>query len=311
MVITNQGNVGIGTTAPGELLSLGTAGTTKGVLSLSGNTSGKIIIQPADAAGTYTLTLPTDDGTPSQFLQTNGSGVLTWATGGGGGSSALSGLTVATAGNTIDNTNYAQEWQWSTLAGASALKLSSTSTAAASNAQKMFEIALSGANGTTAQTTYGAYISNTHTNVTSGTNVALYLNASGATTANYGLIVNAGNVGIGTTAPAKSLDVLTSGAAQLRLTQTAGSVYSELQSDATGDLLVSTTGSDVRLQDGNLWVCSGGSCAPSDPAEHGNIIVETSIILDNNFRLKQTGSTTVDMLDSGANVILEFDQASF
>jgi len=73
------GNVGIGTSQPAELLSLGLAGTTKGVLSLSGNTSGKIIIQPAAAAGTYTLTLPVDDGTPSQYLQSNGSGVLTWA----------------------------------------------------------------------------------------------------------------------------------------------------------------------------------------------------------------------------------------
>lgn len=78
---------GIGNTSPGELLSLGTAGTTKGVLSLSGNTSGKVIIQPAAAAGTYTLTLPTDDGTSNQFLQTNGSGVLTWATASGGGGS--------------------------------------------------------------------------------------------------------------------------------------------------------------------------------------------------------------------------------
>ena len=31
------------------------------------------------------LTLPVDDGTSSQYLQTNGSGVLSWATAGGGG----------------------------------------------------------------------------------------------------------------------------------------------------------------------------------------------------------------------------------
>jgi hypothetical protein len=74
------GNVGIGNTSPGELLSLGVAGTTKGVLSLSGNTSGKIIIQPQAAAGTYTLTLPNTAGTSNQYLQTDGSGNLTWAT---------------------------------------------------------------------------------------------------------------------------------------------------------------------------------------------------------------------------------------
>lgn len=35
---------------------------------------------PASLAADYTITLPADDGTASQFLQTNGSGVTTWAT---------------------------------------------------------------------------------------------------------------------------------------------------------------------------------------------------------------------------------------
>ncbi len=38
----------------------------------------------ADLGASYTLTLPADDGTASQLLQTDGSGVLTWASGGGG-----------------------------------------------------------------------------------------------------------------------------------------------------------------------------------------------------------------------------------
>ena len=58
-----SGNVGIGTTAPLELLALGTAGTTAGVLSLAGATSGKAIINVSVAAGTPTLTLPTVTGT--------------------------------------------------------------------------------------------------------------------------------------------------------------------------------------------------------------------------------------------------------
>ncbi len=64
--------------------TLGVAGTTKGTLAFSGNTSGVVTIQPAAAAGTYTLTLPTDDGGANQFLQTDGSGGLTWAAGGSG-----------------------------------------------------------------------------------------------------------------------------------------------------------------------------------------------------------------------------------
>jgi hypothetical protein len=84
------------------------------------------------------------------------------------------------------------------------LEVSGTAAAAS---QTALNILTAGANGTNAITTYGAQISNTHTNATSGTNVGLYLNASGATTANYGLIVNAGNVGIGTTTPGVLLDV--------------------------------------------------------------------------------------------------------
>lgn len=81
MVIKNDGLIGISTIAPGSLLSLGTAGTTLGDLSMAGNTSGVVTIQPAAAAGTYTLTLPTNDGDVGQFLQTDGSGTTTWVTG--------------------------------------------------------------------------------------------------------------------------------------------------------------------------------------------------------------------------------------
>lgn len=72
--------MGIGNSVPGELLSLGLAGTTKGVLSLAGDMSGKVIIQPASVAGTWTLTLPASGGSSGQFLQTNGSGVSSWQT---------------------------------------------------------------------------------------------------------------------------------------------------------------------------------------------------------------------------------------
>jgi len=67
----------------GEQLALG--GTNTGVMSLAGSTSGKVTIQAANAAGTYTLTLPTNDGDAGQFLKTDGSGVLSWDAAGGGG----------------------------------------------------------------------------------------------------------------------------------------------------------------------------------------------------------------------------------
>ncbi len=116
--------------------------------------------------------------------------------------STLSGLDAATGTNTIDNGTYAQEWQWNTLAGNSALKISSNS-AAASNTQKLLEVALSGANATASQTTYGGYVTNTHTGTTA-TNVGLYASASGGTN-NYAAIFENGSVGIGDTTPEGTL----------------------------------------------------------------------------------------------------------
>jgi lysophospholipase L1-like esterase len=80
---TNQtigiGSVGIANNAPVALLTLGTAGSRAGTISLAGSTSGTITIQSAADAGTYTLTLPTDDGTAAnQAFVTNGSGATSW-----------------------------------------------------------------------------------------------------------------------------------------------------------------------------------------------------------------------------------------
>lgn len=59
--------------------TLGIAGSVKGTLALAGNTSGTVTVQPAAAAGTWTLTLPTTGGTNNYFLQTDGNGTTTWA----------------------------------------------------------------------------------------------------------------------------------------------------------------------------------------------------------------------------------------
>ena len=97
------------------------------------------------------------------------------STGGGG---ALSAITAATATNTIDNTNYKQRWNWSTIAGDTAFALLSNSTGAASNLQNVLTVSNSGANSNASQTTFGAKISNTKTG-TSSINYGLYAKASG------------------------------------------------------------------------------------------------------------------------------------
>jgi hypothetical protein len=79
------GSVGVGNTSPSALLTLGTAGSIAGTFSMAGSTSGVVTFQVAAAAGTNTFTWPTTDGNSGEFLQTNGSGVLTWATPSGSG----------------------------------------------------------------------------------------------------------------------------------------------------------------------------------------------------------------------------------
>jgi len=62
-------------------------GTTDGTLQLNCrvNSHGiKLKSPPHSAGASYTLTFPNNDGNSSQFLQTDGSGVLTWADAGGG-----------------------------------------------------------------------------------------------------------------------------------------------------------------------------------------------------------------------------------
>jgi len=84
-------------------ITLGVASTATGIVNFKGVTSGTVSLSVADAAGTWTMKLPTSGGTNGQALTTNGSGVTSWTTitGGatGGGSDAIfwnNGQTVTT-----------------------------------------------------------------------------------------------------------------------------------------------------------------------------------------------------------------------
>jgi len=73
-----EGSVGIGTSSPSSLLSLGSPGGLTGIMSMSGKSNGTVKIQPQDATDNYTLTLPNTAGTSGQQLTTDGIGNLTW-----------------------------------------------------------------------------------------------------------------------------------------------------------------------------------------------------------------------------------------
>ena len=79
-------------------LDLGTASTVDGTLVLYNSANAFTTTLKTGVTGaSYTLTLPTSDGASGEFLQTNGSGVLTWAAAGGG---ITVGTTTITGGTT-------------------------------------------------------------------------------------------------------------------------------------------------------------------------------------------------------------------
>lgn len=85
-------------------------------------------------------------------------------------------------------------WTANALTTGSLFALSTTSTAL-SGTVSLMTITMSGANTNAAVTAQGVAISVTNTNATSGTNIALNLTASGATTANYALQTS-GNINL-------------------------------------------------------------------------------------------------------------------
>lgn len=103
------------------------------------------------------------------------------------GSVPFNGLLAATGTNTINNGNFAQEWDWNALTS-TGLVLATNGTAA-TNGQKLFIVSSQGANAASGVSTYSAYISNQHTGTTSE-NIGAFINASGATS-NTGVYANA------------------------------------------------------------------------------------------------------------------------
>jgi hypothetical protein len=128
----------------------------------------------------------------------------------------------------------------------------------ASASDILLNINRSGANTNTAHTAYGLYDAVTNTNATSGTNIAAYLSASGATTANYGLIVANGLVGIGNTAPAALFSVGSSSQFQINSSGNVTAAALKL-SNVTGSTQCLTADSS-----GNV-TGSGSACGGSAP----------------------------------------------
>lgn len=72
-------------------------------------------------------------------------------------------------------------------------------------------------------------------------------------------ITSGGNVGIGTIGPDRKLDVLDASNPQMRLTYTDGSVYTDMQTDSSGNLTITPSGNRVILASSKKLRINGAS----------------------------------------------------
>lgn len=194
MRINSLGNVGIGTSSPSTILDINGAETVRGMAAPAAS--------PAGQGRIYF------DSTANKFRVSENNGAYVDLVGGGAGAASLSSLTAAGATNTIDNTTYAQAWNWSTATTQNPMAWN----AAGLTTGNLFS--LSG-NALTTGSLLNVTSSSASLNSTNGLlNVA---NTSAATTgtiariqsnstAGSGLTVLAnGNIGIGTASPSYPL----------------------------------------------------------------------------------------------------------
>ena len=97
----NAGSLGVTSINASTSLNAGTVATATGQLTLSGLTSGTVIIKPQDAAGTYNFNLPTSAGTSGQPLLSGGGGAGVMTFGTLGATAGGTGLTSFTTGDTL------------------------------------------------------------------------------------------------------------------------------------------------------------------------------------------------------------------
>ncbi len=150
----------------------------------------------------------------------------------------------------------------STLSTGSLVSLASTGTAAGSNTQTVLNVATSGANGISTQSTWGLDVANTHTG-TSSTNIGARFSASGGTN-NYALIVpsGGGSVGIGTSTPTTPLHIV--GSTGTLATFSDGTVTGLIGTGTSKLFFGSSTNTSVsiRVNGNDIFVVGGTSFRP-------------------------------------------------
>ena len=248
------------------------AQTNNGIALMTNNT--QRIILPA--AG-LTFNQVVSDTTANKVMTFNPStkewGYGYWFGGGGAATTPISSLTAAAASNTISNANYTQQWQWALTSGGGGLQLLNTSATSSGN-EKVFEISTNGVHGSNNITTYGGYITNSHSG-TGSINVALNARAVNGDE-NIAAWFGRGKVRLGTTSFEKGiLEILgnTSGTVTIQPAAAAGTWTMTLPTtDGNSGEYLQTDGNGVTS-----WaaVTAGANTALSNLA---SVAINTSLL---------------------------------
>lgn len=144
-------------------------------------------------------------------------------------------------------------------------------------------------------------------NATGTNNLAVRVNDEAGDATPF-VIDGAGNVGVGTTAPNRVMDIFQSASApQLRLSKDLTN-YSEFTVDSTGDLQLAATGTDIRALSENIWVCDNDACPALTLTGDGNIFVENVVKFGNGVYMKNDSATELGVYDNDDNAMLIFDE---
>jgi len=298
MTILEGGNVGIGTTTPAT--RLGVKGRVR-IEALSAGDASSVLemVNNAGAAGYFYL----DNSSNFTFQTPSTASALTILDGGNVGIGTTGPDEKLDVAGLIafDSANYASFVE----TRASGLHLDTSD-----------EIEFLGA---TSASGYGHRIYNTDPG--GGTDLRIAGRSNSGSWTDLVSIEDTGNVGIGTTGPDRKLDILDASNPQLRLTQTDGSIYTDLQVAAsTGDLTINlqpnTSAENLYLiQSGgttgaNLRVCEGSACPSVTISNGGNVLVENGYYFGNGYRIDQVAGTTTEIAvyDTAGAAILIFDE---
>ncbi|TSC61379.1 MAG: platelet-binding glycoprotein [Parcubacteria group bacterium Athens0416_74] len=250
------GSVGIGTTTPNRALMVqgsagfGSSATAAGVVLQTNGSVGEVL-GINNANNTY-----------------NG---LQFSTG------ASPALSITTAGNVgIGTTSPSAKLEVvNTSSGAAAEQLYLTNFASATSTASRMTFRAADVSGSATST--GAITAILQQNFNTGKSDLAFSTLQSGTLTEVFRATNLGNVGVGTTTPLRRFAVeQAASAAQFSVAYDTTRV-TEIQTDSSGDVIINPSGDDVRLNDDNLWVCSGGSCPSGTPSGTGKLLVETAL----------------------------------